>query len=245
MSIAERIAQVAEHIASHNSHGYSQSYRAGDGTVESIALSDGTNVTVHGGDYDCSEMVRVCVNAALTRSYGTPITFMYTGNQDGELRALGFVRMAFSKSAVRRGDILWRKGHTGVALGNGKQGEAAHDEYGGITGQNRGDQTGTEVRVTTLSSNWTYIYRYPSQSGGGDTEVSPVETTVTVKTSNLAVRDYPSAKTGSIVATYRRGDKVAIDGLVLGGGYVWGTYIGGSSGLRRYIALGSTELAGE
>lgn len=246
LSIPERIAQTMEHLCEHGAHGYSQHNRAGDGTTEAIALSDGSKVTIHGGDYDCSEGVRVCVNCAISGRHSSPSSYMWTGNQDEELRALGFTRMAYSKSAVRRGDILWRKGHTGVALGNNRQGEAAHDEYGGIAGRNRGDQTGTEVRVTTLSSNWTYIYRYPSQGGGGDMEVCAVNVTVTVKTDRLNIRDYPSTKTGNIIdnAHYERGDKVVLDGLVLGDGCVWGTYIGGSSGKRRYIALGSTELAG-
>ena len=59
LSIAERIAQVAEHIARHNSHGYSQYNRAGDGTTESVTLSDGSKAVIHGGDYVCPEMVRV------------------------------------------------------------------------------------------------------------------------------------------------------------------------------------------
>ena len=65
LSVAERIAQVAVHIARHDSHGYSQPHRSGDGTTEAITMSDGSQATIHGGDYDCSEMVRVCVNCAL------------------------------------------------------------------------------------------------------------------------------------------------------------------------------------
>lgn len=166
LTIPEKIAQVAEHIARHDSHGYSQPSRAGDGTTETVTLSDGSKVVIHGGDYDCSEMVRVCVNCALSGNYKSPIDFMYTGNQDGELKAQNFTRMSFSASKVKRGDILLVSGHTGVAVGNGKQADAHGDEYGGINGPNRGDQTGNEVEVRSLRTSWTYIYRYAGSDSG-------------------------------------------------------------------------------
>ena len=37
---------------------------------------------------------------------------------------------------------------------------------------------------------------------------------------------------------------VRIDGVRIAGGYVWGTYVGASSGQRRYVALGPTSIAG-
>lgn len=159
LSVAERIAQVAEHVADHDVHGYSQPNRKGDGTRDSATLSDGSKVSFHGGDVDCSEMDRVCVDCALSGNDNGPITFMWTGNADGELRANGFVRMPYSASEVQRGDILWVHGHMGVALGGGKQADAHGDEYGGLSGPTGGDQTGHEVEVRNLRS-WTYIYRY-------------------------------------------------------------------------------------
>lgn len=159
ITYAERIAQVATYIASRDTHGYSQPNRAGDGTTETSKFSDGTSFTVHGGDYDCSEMARVCANCAMTGSYKSPIPDMWTGNEDERLRAQGFVRHPFSASAVRRGDVLWVRGHTGIALGDGRQADAHGDEVGGITGPTRGDQTGHEIEVRSLRTNWTYIYR--------------------------------------------------------------------------------------
>lgn len=71
----------------------------------------------------------------------------------------------------------------------------------------------------------------------------PVEKTVTVQADRLAVRDKPSTKTGEVVAWYAKGDRVAIDGVALGDdGHAWGSYTG-RSGKRRYIALGTMELA--
>lgn len=236
LSIPERIAQVAEHIARHNAHGYSQNNRAGDGTTESVTLSDGSKVVIHGGDYDCSEMVRVCVNCALSGSYDKPISFMYTGNEDEQLKAQGFTRMAYSASKVRRGDALWVKGHTGVALGNGLQADAHGDEYGGITGPNRGDQTTHEVEVRSLRS-WTYIYRY---QGGGEQVPPFVACSFTfTAAAECNVRSAPTtADKTNITGQLNPGEQVVCDGIVPANGNVWGTYVA-YSGKRRYVSIGN------
>ena len=156
-AMKERIAQVATHFAEHDSHGYSQPNR-GTGEKEYVVVQDGAKVTISSADVDCSELVRQCVNTVL--GYNA-IEFMWTGNEDNLLVFNGFVRMAFNLSDVRRGDILWRAGHTGVALSKKKQAEALMDEYGGIYGYNSGDQTGGEVGINAITAGaWTYIYRY-------------------------------------------------------------------------------------
>ena len=160
LSYQDMFAEVAEHIANHDAHGYSQPNRAGDGTIETITLSDGTNVNVHGADYDCSEMARMCVAAAGVLPWDYWESYMWTENQYDVLTSHGFTRLPFDWSDTRRGDILWVKGHTGIALGNGLQADAHGDEYGGITGPNEGDQTGHEIEVRDLQWYWTYTYRY-------------------------------------------------------------------------------------
>lgn len=228
LTIPERIAQVAEHIASHDSHGYSQNNRAGDGTTESVTLSDGSKVVIHGGDYDCSEMVRVCVNCALSNNYRAPIAYLWTGNEHAELTAQGFVRMAYDPTAVRRGDILWVKGHTGVALGNGKQADAHGDESGGITGPRRGDQTGHEVEVRELRS-WTYIYR----RAGSQAIAASFRATAAGETNARPAPSMSATATG----TLRPGEYVECDGWLEAEGRIWATYLN-YKGQRRYISLG-------
>lgn len=154
----DHIAQVAEHFASHSAHGYSQPNRGAGGT-EVIYMADGMSVTISKADVDCSEMARQCVNAVL--GYNA-IGYMDTRCEDRLLTAKGLVKIAFSADVVQRGDVLWRQGHTAIALGDGKQAEAYCDEYGSIYGSHRGDNTGSEVAVNTLrtSGYWTYIYRY-------------------------------------------------------------------------------------
>ena len=159
LSVAERIAQIAEHFASDDRHGYSQPNR-GTGGTEAVELSDGSRVTISDSDVDCSEMVRQCVDAALTGGIKSPISYMWTGSQDAQLLEVGFVRVPFDASIVRRGDVLWVTGHTGVALGGGLQADAHGDERGGITGPRRGDQTPHEGETRSLRSTWACIYRY-------------------------------------------------------------------------------------
>ena len=229
LTIPERIAQVAEHFARHDAHGYSQPNR-GTGGTERVTLSDGSTVTVTDSDVDCSEMVRQCVNAAISGSHASPIVYLWTGNEDEELRAQGFVRMAYSPTAVRRGDVLWVKGHTGVALGNGKQADAHGDEVGGITGPRRGDQTGREVEVRDLRS-WTYIYRH------ADAGTTPIAATFRVTAAGEAnVRDAPSMG-GKVTGTLRPGERVECDGWLEAEGRIWATYVA-YSGRRRYVSLG-------
>lgn len=141
LSISERIAQTAEHLIEHDAHGYSQPNRYGDGTVEVITYTDGSTATVHGGDYDCSELARVVVNCGLSGYYGTPIQFMTTYNEYNELTSVGFTPI--SPNDVSRGDILLRDGHTEIYLGDGFCGGARIGDDG-IDGE-QGDQGGWEV----------------------------------------------------------------------------------------------------
>lgn len=252
LTYADVIAEVAEHLAADDSHGYSQPNRAGDGGVEHVALSDGTVVAVHTGDYDCSEMVRTCVAAAGLLPWGYWDSYMWTGNEDDVLRNAGFVRV--NLSSLRRGDVLWKTGHTGVYLGDGLMADAHGDEWGGITGPNEGDQTGREIEVRGVwSCSWERAYRYmgperdgadapdqPTPTEGDEDQMQPKTLTFAMDTN---VRTSPSLSS-EVVATYSAGESVTVDGLALSDGIVWGCYTGGS-GNRRYVAIGHTDRVTE
>lgn len=76
-----------------------------------------------------------------------------------------------------------------------------------------------------------------SKSGGG--EWFAVTQKITFKSkSRVHVAPKVSSKT---TYTYQRGETVTIDGLLIAEGYTWGTYLGASSGERRYVILGSVE----
>ena len=56
------------------------------------------------------------------------------------------------------------------------------------------------------------------------------------------VRTKPSTDADAdIVAAYQKGQKVNIHSTVTAGGYIWGQYIGATSGQKRYVALGTTS----
>lgn len=78
-----------------------------------------------------------------------------------------------------------------------------------------------------------------SKSGTADEpEVCPVNKTVTFK-KNSRVHVAPKASS-EYTYTYKPGETLVIDGLLLAEGYTWGTYVG-SKGARRYVILGSAE----
>lgn len=159
---AEAAAQVAEHIIDHNAHGYSQPNRAGDGTTETLTLSSGEKVKIHGGDYDCSEMVRQCYAAVGVLPWSYWASYMWTGNEKEMLLSHGFKQIpVLGAASMKRGDVLLKSGHTEMYLGNGKQGGARGSYQGnGLTGT-KGDQSGLEIRRDTYSpAKWTSAFRY-------------------------------------------------------------------------------------
>lgn len=162
LSYAEAMAEVMWHLVTHDSHGYSQPNRAGDGTVETFRLSDNTLVSVHGGDYDCSEAVRSCVAALGLIAWDYAESYMWTGNERGLLAKAGFVQI--NPASARIGDILWTPGHTEMVVGGygGKLYQAGFRiaETGGIDGA-KGDQTGKEATYSAYKPHqWTVALRY-------------------------------------------------------------------------------------
>lgn len=112
-------------------------------------------VYIHGGDYDCSEAVRMCYRAVGVLPYGS---YMWTGNEIELLTAHGFKVRSLSSPKV--GDVLWREGHTEMYLGDNMQGGARIAETGGINGA-KGDQTGREItRSAYKPSSWSKLMRY-------------------------------------------------------------------------------------
>lgn len=124
------------------------------------------DVRIHGGDYDCSEAVRMCYAAAGVLPWGYYDSYMWTGNEDQMLTSHGFMRIPVSSAAnMRRGDVLLKSGHTEMYLGNGLQGGARINEKGTIYGGRKGDQSGYEISSSAYrgTAQWTQAYRY---SGG-------------------------------------------------------------------------------
>lgn len=160
LTYPQAAVEVANHLIDHNAHGYSQPTRQGDGTVETITLSDGTKAKVHGGDYDCSELVRSVWAAVGILPFKYSESYMWTGNEESVLTSHGFAVVPVT-AFMEPGDVLWREGHTEIYLGGGRCGGAKHgDSPSGTTGR-QGDQDGTEVaRGPYLPKRWAKAFRY-------------------------------------------------------------------------------------
>lgn len=112
-------------------------------------------VYIHGGDYDCSELVRMCYRAVDILPYGS---YMWTGNELELLQSHGFVKL--DKYHPHVGDVLWRDGHTELYLEGGYQGGARISEHGTTDGT-KGDQTGSEITKSAYDpEQWTYLLHY-------------------------------------------------------------------------------------
>lgn len=84
----------------------------------------------------------------------------------------------------------------------------------------------------------------PTTDTNFSTEVFKVASKVTFKASARVYKKPVVAVENRAGYTYKKGETVVLDGLLVNGGYVWGTYIGASTGARRYVIIGnSTRLA--
>ncbi len=136
--------QWAIDIANDDSHGYCQTPRTGP-------------------DYDCSSLVYYALlNSGYTAEQlgGTyPFTTYY---MEGILTGIGFEMRPYNESELQPGDILWRREHTGMYVGDGQVVQASQSREGnGLCGQT-GDQTGTEIWVSENNNNWTHYFRKTS-----------------------------------------------------------------------------------
>lgn len=170
LTVRQALAECMLHLVTHDAHGYSQPAREGDGTVETVTLSDGTSVRLPGGDKDCSEAVRCCLAGLGLVAYGYWDSYMWTGNEDEVLHAAGFAEVPLSQAG--EGDVLWMPGHTEMCVAVGGQLMDAgfrRSETGGIDGES-GDQTGTESMYSAHPAYaWERCYRYagPEREGAG------------------------------------------------------------------------------
>lgn len=176
LSVAERAAEVMEHLCTHSAHGYSQPNRAGVGTGgvvgETITLSDGTKVGISAGDRDCSSACVECYAALGVDCGGAS----YTGNMRSCMVGTGnFVWHPWGTYAAKRGDIYLNESHhTAMCLGNGKLGEFSRSELHSTHGA-KGDQDGWESHVTsfyTYSKGWDGVLEYVGPEPEQEDEVT-------------------------------------------------------------------------
>lgn len=119
-------------------------------------------VKIHGGDYDCSESVRMCYAAAGVLPWGYWDSYMWTGIERDVLTRHGFAEINVSSAdKMRRGDVLLKSGHTEMYLGDNLQAGARGNEWGGISGGEQGDQSGYEIAKSAYrQGQWSTAFRY-------------------------------------------------------------------------------------
>lgn len=62
---------------------------------------------------DCSTKISCCIRIA---GIDGAVREMVTAVEDATLKSIGFERLDYDLKAVKKGDILWRPGHTGVVV---------------------------------------------------------------------------------------------------------------------------------
>lgn len=115
-------------------------------------------VEIAGLDRDCSSAILTCLSSC---GLIPASTHMWTGNERELLKECGYVQVNLRN--LKRGDILWKTGHTEMYLGNGLQGGARIDENGGTHGYTPGDQTGNEIGRSPFDQDywkWESAWRY-------------------------------------------------------------------------------------
>lgn len=158
LPLYERFAQVMEHLCSHDGdggHGYTWDDRWGDGTWETIELSDGSQVQVENGDRDCSSGIISALEAVGVDTHGAS----YTGDMKECLLASGlfdWIPMGTWRPALRGDIYLNQSYHTAMCTSDDPDElcQFSIDENGGVHGGRQGDQTGRE-------SNFSAYYSYP------------------------------------------------------------------------------------
>ena len=157
-SVVDKAVEWAVSIANDESHGYSQYNRWGP-------------------DYDCSSLVITAYEKA-----GVPVKSKYgaerTTNMKSTFKKAGFVDVTAqinlkTGKGLKKGDVLWRKGHTEMMCTSKKRVGAHIAETGGVHGE-KGDQTGKEICIYNYSGDWTTVLRYPEIVTDEDSTKPPI-----------------------------------------------------------------------
>lgn len=118
-------------------------------------------------DVDCSSFMYLAANKA---GYNIKTGSGYTGSMLADFKKAGFNAVKFDGNLndLTAGDIMLNvQNHTEMYIGGGKFGGAHIDENGGITGKQKGDQTGSEVSIVNAyvySSGWDYVLVPPRET---------------------------------------------------------------------------------
>lgn len=186
--------------------------------------------------YDCSSFVYYALISGGFLPKGSPI-----GNTESLYKLKGQIfEEIYSYEDVRRGDIFIRgiegasagaAGHTGIFLEKDK---IIHCSYrkNGVSIQDM--ENGLGFVLDRKRSARERYFRPISATKSQERIIDKLGMAIIKVATN--VRAAPSVHS-PIVALYYPGDKVYYDRLVESEGYLWVSYIGRTSGKRRYVAI--------
>ena len=175
----EAFARTMEHLVNHDSHGYTQGNRWGNGCKETIDLGDGVTVEVMQGDRDCSSAIISALNAVGVDTGDAT----YTGNMKNNILNSGLFVWKSANEVANRGDIYLNIAfHTAMSTDDESTqlAEFSIAENGTAYGE-EGDQTGYESHICAY-------YDYPWDGflhwkGDGETLGGSVEENTNAGTS--------------------------------------------------------------
>lgn len=183
LTYSQRAAEVFYHMCTHDGnggHGYSQDQRWGDGTYESVTLSDGTVVRVPNGDFDCSSGVITAWEAVLPGCSGGAT---YTGDMLSGFTSTGLFQWHPMGDGyiAQAGDIYLNHVHHTAMCWTAEPDilmQFSISENGTISGQ-QGDQTGRESNVRSYYNypwDGKLVYVGPNPDNSGSGSVNPPTT---------------------------------------------------------------------
>ena len=192
-------AEIMHHMVTHDGnggHGYSQYQRWGDGTREVVTLSDGTQVSVPNGDFDCSSAVIEAWELAYPGCTGNAT---YTGNmREGFLSTGLFEWHPMGDGYIAQtGDVYLNETYHTAMCWSAEPDlmmQFSISETGGISGQ-QGDQTGWESNIKAYANyghgGWDgkLVYVGPKRDGSSD-NVPTVDPTPAPSTNSIDVDGY-------------------------------------------------------
>ena len=181
--------------------------------------------------YNCSYLTTCAYRAAGLTIPG------WQGHQNGDGSQSDWVRRAghwtTHASKLKAGDLVFfgtsptNTTHVGISLGGNRMIDSVPN--GGV--QER------RLYASFVGGGWP-LDKLPGDSPAPETPEGGIAVSITrTLKHDMNIRDKPSTSS-NVVGTYPAGSSVRFDQIYVEGGYVWGSYVGQSSGKRRYISIG-------
>jgi hypothetical protein len=156
LSQREAFARTMEHLCNHDSHGYTQGNRWGNGNKETVDLGDGVSVDIMLGDRDCSSAIISALSAVGVDVHDAT----YTGNMKNNILKSGLFEWWSIDNVAQRGDIYLNEAcHT--AMCTSAYGSAQGDILAEFSISENGTAYGNEGDQTAYESHICAYYDYP------------------------------------------------------------------------------------